>query len=150
MSYILKYLRFKRIVEDIVENENLLYNLSNLFGTEFRIDKIGRIYTILNPYIKNGKFTRENQILEYTEGGVKDTSSMEKWIMDRMIVANEFIINNQLFDIMTYNITKLDDYANYRIVLEPVYYKNFMKELKISGIVLFILGLLGILTLLFI
>ena len=43
-------------------DEQLLYKFSQLFGVEFRIDWVGRVYAIFNPNIINNELDVNSQI----------------------------------------------------------------------------------------
>jgi hypothetical protein len=73
---------------------------------------------------------------------------VEQWVMEKMLVISNFIQTNNLFDVLTYSIKKLDKYDNYLFVLEPITLQNCFKWSKwmaglvgtliIAGIVLLI------------
>jgi hypothetical protein len=116
-----------------------LENLSNLFGVTFKKDWVGRIYTVINPNIQDGKYNPTTQIFEYGENGLDNTTYVHNWIMERMNVAEKFIQTQNLFDILTYNIKKLDQYDNYLFIIQPITLEDCLEYSKKFGIVLTIL-----------
>lgn len=124
------HIKYTRILKNIYKTENLINNLSNLFGIPFRIDWVGRIYAIFNPRINNGMFDQNMQIYEYNENGLDASMLVEKRIMELLLVASKFVRAQNLFDLLTYKIKKLDDYDNYLFIIQPVTYEDFFKNIK--------------------
>lgn len=140
---IIDNIKYTRLLNKVYANENLLNNLSNLFGFKFKKDWIGRLYTVINPNIIN----KEEQIYEYNENGLDNEVFVEKFIMDKLNIADNFIKTNNLFDLLTYRIEKIDNYGNYLFILQPITLydclKSLKKILKITPIIiLFIITLL--------
>lgn len=140
---IIDNIKYTRILNRIYINENLLDNLSNLFGFRFKKDWIGRLYTVINPNI----ISKEEQVYEYNENGLDNSSFVEKFIMDKLNIADNFIKVNNLFDLLTYRIKKLDNYGNYLFILQPITLYDCLKSLKklfkLSAVIcLFIITLL--------
>ena len=84
---ITNHFKYTRILNKVYESEHLLNNLSELFGAKVKKDKIGRLYVVINPNIKNGKFETNDQIFEYNDVGLDNSTYVEKWIMQRLNVA---------------------------------------------------------------
>ena len=76
-------IKYTRLLKKIYKDEMLLEKFSQLFGTEFRIDWVGRVYTVLNPNIIDDKLDVNTQIFEYGENGFTNEPYVEKWIMTR-------------------------------------------------------------------
>lgn len=124
-----RYSRLKRLIRKIDSAENLRRNLSELYGSDFKEDWAGRWYTVLNPLVRNMQ-TTDGVPFEYTEDGVTNRAYIERWCMDRMFAASQFIKNKELLDIMTYSIDRLDDSENYLFVLKPVLFDSLIKTAK--------------------
>lgn len=130
LKYLILNIRYTKILKEVYKNENLIQNLSNLFGVNFKIDWIGRIYAVINPNIVNGVYDPNTQIFEYNESGLSNTLYIEKWIMERLNVAEKFIQANNLFDLLTYKIEKLDDYNNHLFIIQPITLEDCLTYLK--------------------
>lgn len=141
-KYLFMYFKYNRLLNKIYEQENLIQNLSKLFGHEFKKDWIGRIYTVINPYIVDGKFNSEH-IFEINDVGADHSVYIEQYIMQKLAVAEQFIYANNLFDLLTYKIIKLDDYDNYLFIMKPLPYDGFIKWSKIMGVLVLILIVLS-------
>lgn len=128
------HLKYKRIIENVYKDENLIIKFSQLFNTEFKMDYVGRLYAVLNPNINNDKFDVSTQIFEYNEDGLTNIAYVEKWIMTKFNVIKDFVMANNLFDLLTYRIEKIDDYDNYLFVIEPITFEECKKWTKIFGI----------------
>lgn len=122
-----QHIKYTKLLNSIYKKENLLDNLSKLFGHKFKKDWVGRIYTIINPYIINGKFDNESHIFEQDENGLNNREYIEQYILEKLIIVNKFITVNNLFDLLMYEIKKVDDYGNYLFVMRPITYDDFMK-----------------------
>ena len=98
------------------ENDTLLKSLSVSFGHRFRIDKIGRIYTVINPMVHN--LDTGGNTLIY-DGN--NEPMIKEYLIKCMLLLKTFIGNNNFFDILTYDIKQLDDDQNYLVVLKPIF-----------------------------
>ena len=133
MGFFKNYKRYrerKKLLTKIYEQENLAQNLSQLIGANFKIDNAGRMYGVFNPFLKDGRFAYNEVIYEYNVAGMSFDSYVEKILMEKMNVANSFIVNHQLFDLVTYNIEKLDEQGNYLFTITPLYFDETVKSGK--------------------
>ena len=144
LKYLIINFRYTKLLKKVYQDEQLLLRFSQLFGTEFRIDWVGRIYTVINPNVLDEQFTTNTQIFEYGENGFSNTVYIEHWIMTKLNVAQNFIMANNLFDLLTYEIKKLDNYDNYLFVIKPISFDDCAKWIKIFSIVYSILAVIGI------
>lgn len=144
-------IKYTRLIKKVYKEEHLLENLSVLFKSNFKLDWIGRAYTVLNPNLdENGVYSQNSLIFEYGENGLNTSSMMEHWVFDRLGVVSDFIKANNLFDLLTYSIDKLDDYDNYLFVLEPITLKDCLKWSKRMAILMGIIIVAVIMTLILI
>lgn len=127
-------IKYVKLLRKIYNDENLLQKFSELFGTEFRIDWVGRIYTVINPNIVDDKLDVNTQIFEYGNNGLTNEPYVEKYIMTKLNLVKNFIMANNLFDLLTYEIKKLDDYDNYLFVIKPITFDDCIKWTKIFAI----------------
>lgn len=140
-------IKYTRLLRKIYDDEQLLRKFSELFGTEFRMDWVGRIYAVFNPNIANDMLDVNSQIFEYDETGLTNKPYIEKWIMTKLILVKDFIMANNLFDLLTYEIKKIDEYDNYLFVIKPITFDDCMKWAKIFGITYSILAVVGVVLL---
>ena len=70
LKYLILNIRYTRLLKKVYKDEQLLIRFSQLFGTEFRIDWVGRIYAVINPNIFKDQLDLNTQIFEYGENGV--------------------------------------------------------------------------------
>lgn len=142
MKAIYYFLKYNRYLKKALKRESLVDKLKFLFGgREFKTDWISRIWTVINPNIDN--INTGGNTLIYGEEEV----IIEKWLMDNLNIMSKFITTNNLFDIMTYKIKKLDNDDNYLIIFQNIYYDDFKKSIKWILGILGILGIIGIITL---
>lgn len=139
--------KYTRLLNKIYRDEQLLSKFSQLFGTDFRIDWVGRIYTVINPNIIDEKFDVNTQIFEYGTNGLTNAPYVEKWIMTKFNLVKDFIMANNLFDLLTYELKKIDNYDNYLFVIKPITFDECKKWTKIFTIVYGILIILCAVTL---
>jgi hypothetical protein len=144
ITYLIRNLKYSRILNKVYKDENILQNLSSLFQTEFKKDWIGRIYTVINPHIQNGVYDPNVQIYEYGENGLDNSIYVQNWIMERLNVASKFIQAQNLFDLLTYEIKKIDEYDNYLFIIQPITLPDCMEYVKKFTILVTILMVLGI------
>ena len=124
-------IKYTKLLRKIYKDENLLDKFSKLFGVEFRIDWVGRIYTVINPNIINDKLDINTQIFEYGDNGLTNEPYIEKYIMTKFNIVKDFIMANNLFDLLTYEIKKIDEYDNYLFVIKPITFDECKKWTKI-------------------
>ena len=138
-------IKYTRLIKKAYKEEDLLNKLSQLFNAKFKIDWIGRAYAVLNPNLdENGKYSPNEQIFEYGEDGLNNEKMIEQWVMERMFVVQQFIRVNNLFEVLSYSIKKLDKYDNYLFILEPITLSDCMKWSKKFTILIGILIIIGI------
>lgn len=140
-------IKYTKLLRKIYRDEKLIERFSQLFGVEFRIDWVGRIYTVINPNIINNKLDVNTQIFEYGENGLTNEPYIEKWIMTKLNIVKDFIMANNLFDLLTYELKRLDEYDNYLFVIKPITFDECVKWTKIFVGVYSILIILGIILL---
>lgn len=126
--------KYTKLLTKIYKDEQLLTKFSQLFGTEFRLDWVGRMYTVINPNIIDEKFDINTQIFEYGDSGFTNSPYIEKWIMTKFNIVKDFIMANNLFDLLTYEIKRLDEYDNYLFVIKPITFDDCKKWTKIFAI----------------
>ena len=124
-------IKYTKLLKKLYKDENLLEKFSQLFNTEFRIDWVGRIYTIINPNIVNDKLDINTQIFEYGENGFTNEPYIEKYIMTKFNLVKDFIMANNLFDLLTYEIKRIDEYDNYLFVIKPITFDECKKWIKV-------------------
>lgn len=139
IKFLYRNIKYSKILNKAYRDENLIENLSNLFGVSFKKDWIGRIYTILNPNLIKEKYSTDTQIFEYNENGLNNSIYIEKWIMDKLNIASQFIQTNNLFDLLTYEIKKIDKFDNYLFIIQPITLSECLKWSKIFGIMVTII-----------
>jgi hypothetical protein len=144
---IIEHIRILKIIKAVIKEENLLENLSNLFSkgnykVNFKRDWIGRIYAVINPVVSDP----QSRIFEYDTNGTNINSFVNKWVLEHMIAASNFVKNNGLFDILTYEIKQLDDDYNFLFILTPISWNDFKKGILktlgcIASLAILIIGL---------
>lgn len=137
-------IKYTKLLKQIYKDENLLEKFSQLFSTEFRLDWVGRIYTVINPNILKDKFDVNTQIFEYGENGFTNEPYIEKYIMTKFNLVKDFIMANNLFDLLTYEIKRLDEYDNYLFIIKPITFDECKKWTKIFAIVYSVITIVGI------
>lgn len=142
IKYLYTHIKYFRILNDVYKQEKLLENLTALFKVEFKKDWVGRIYAVFNPHIQDGIFNQNNQILEYTNEGLSNSSYVESYIMTQLNIAKQFIKANNLFDLLTYKLIKLDDNDNYLFIIQPITWEDCISYTKKFIILWSIIGIL--------
>ena len=147
IKYLILYIRTKKILDRIYREENIIYNLSELYKITFKKDWVGRLYAVINPITD---IDPSDRIFENSAEGYSLKSFVEKWLMERMFIASEFIMNKNLFELVTYHIEQLDDNYNFLFTIEPIVWFDFNKWFKRFLILLGILLITGIITIIII
>ena len=98
--------KYTKIIKSVYKDDDMLNKLSQLFGSEFRIDWVGRIYTVLNPNIVDDKLDVNTQIFEYGENGLSNSVYLERYIMTKLNMIKDFVIANNLFDLFLFLLLK--------------------------------------------
>ena len=151
-KYLFLYIKYVRILNAAYKEEHLIQKLNVALNSEFDKDWVGRLYTVINPLVQKiptDPADGSSSIIYnfMADGSLSDKIYIEKWIMDRMNFMNSFLRNNMLFELLTYNITELDDNKNYLVVFEPVPFQPLKKWTKwfVALLVVLILLLVGFL-----
>lgn len=117
-----RYFKIKRLLNRIYDTEKIEENLSRIFGVECRRDWVGRLYMVVNPILQNIEDGGNTVVYD------KDDKMMvEVWVMKNLELIRNFVINNSMFDLLTYSIERLDDDENYLIVFKNIYFDDIMK-----------------------
>lgn len=143
IKYLYTHIKYFQILNDVYKQEKLLENLTALFKVEFKKDWVGRIYAVFNPHVQDGIFNQNNQILEYTNEGLSNSSYVESYIMTQLNIAKQFIKANNLFDLLTYKLIKLDDNDNYLFIIQPITWEDCVSYTKKFIIMWGIIGILA-------
>lgn len=142
IKYLLMHIKYCKILDKVYRDENILNNLSTMFKVDFKKDWVGRVYAVFNPHVQDGVFNPNNQIFEYTEQGLVNDAYVESYILNQLNIARQFIRANNLFDLLTYKLKKLDENDNYLFIMQPITWEDCKKY---SIWFLILLGVIGIL-----
>jgi hypothetical protein len=134
------------MLKRVYEDEQLLRKFSELFGTEFRIDWVGRIYAVFNPNIINDELDVNSQIFEYGDRGLTNEPYIEKWVMTKLNLIEGFVMANNLFDMLTYEIKQIDEYDNYLFIIKPITFDDCIKWTKIFAITYSSIAIISLIT----
>lgn len=122
------YFVVKRLLNKIYDSEKIEENLSRIFGVQCRRDWVGRLYMVVNPILQNIEDGGNTIVFN------KDDKMMiEMWVMKNLELIRNFVVNNSMFDLLTYSIEKLDDDENYLIVFKNIYFDDIIKICKWSA-----------------
>lgn len=125
---IYKYFAVKRLLNKIYDNEKIEENLSRTFGVECKRDWVGRLYMVVNPILQN--IESDGNTLVYNRD---DKMMIEVWVMHNLELIRNFVVNNSMFDLLTYSIERIDDDENYLIVFKNIYFDDIIKICKWSA-----------------
>lgn len=137
-STIRDYFRIKKELKTIYRNENIEKNLSQIFGVECHQDGVGRLYMVVNPILQNIESDGNTIIFDHN-----NTQMIEAWVMKNLELSRNFIVENQMFDLLTYNITRIDDDDNFLVVFKNIFFDDMLKLWKTLLWVLFGLCIVG-------
>lgn len=133
------YFRIQRILKAIYHNENIEKNLTQLFGVECKQDWVRRLYMVINPILQNIENDGNSVIYDHN-----NTQMIEAWVMKNLELSRNFVVENQLFDLLTYKIERIDDDDNYLVVFKNVMFDDFMKIVKWFFAILAVLSVGGL------
>lgn len=124
-----RHIKYQRIISDAYKREQLIAKISTLLGVQFKLDWIKRLYAVINPNIKDGKYDPE-QIYEFdTDGNLYNNEWITKWVMGRMNILRNFIQTENMFEVLEYKIRDLGD-LNYLIIFQPITLTPLLKSIK--------------------
>lgn len=149
IKYLALYIQYYRALRTAYHDENLVKRLGETLDIKFKVDWIGRIYGIFNPNLKNGKFDVNNPIYSYNERGLDTEEFVKVYIMTKLNAIQNFVDTNTLFELVGYEIRRLDNYDNFLFIIKPLPYDNLVKWLKLLPIPLAIIVVAVILLLIF-
>ena len=136
-----QHLKYQRIIKEAYEREQLIAKISLLLGVQFKLDWVNRLYAVINPNIKDGKYNPE-QIYEFDfDGNPYNNEWVTKWVMERMGILRNFLQTANLFDVLEYKIKDLGN-LNYLIIFQPITLTFLLKSILPAIIELLIIILL--------
>ena len=136
-----QHLKYQRIIKEAYEREQLIAKISLLLGVQFKLDWINRLYAVVNPNIKDGKYNPE-QIYEFDfEGNPYNNEWVTKWVMERVGILRNFLHTANLFDVLEYKIKDLGN-LNYLVIFQPITLTFLLKSIRPAIIELLIIILL--------
>ena len=136
-----QHLKYQRIIKEAYEREQLIAKISLLLGVQFKLDWINRLYAVVNPNIKDGKYNPE-QIYEFDfDGNPYNNEWVTKWVMERMGILRNFLQTAILFDVLEYKIKDLGN-LNYLVIFQPITLTFLLKSIRPAIIELLIIILL--------
>lgn len=139
IKYLVMYIQYYKALRTAYKDENLVKRLGETLDINFKVDWIGRIYGIFNPNLKNGKFDVNNPIYSYNERGLDTEDFVKVYIMTKLNAIQTFVDTNTLFELVGYEIRRLDNYDNFLFIIKPLPYDNLVKWTKLLPIPLTII-----------
>lgn len=139
-KYLFMYIRYYKILMSIYEDENLVSRLGQSLDVNFKVDWIGRLYGIFNPNIKNGVFDVNNPIYSYNEKGLDTDVFVKDYILTKLSAITLFMEHNTLFELVGYEIKRLDNIDNFLFIIKPLPYDNLKKYTKLLPIPIVIIA----------
>lgn len=139
-KYLFMYIRYYKILMNIYENENLVSRLGQSLDIKFKVDWIGRLYGIFNPNIRNGKFDINNPIYSFNEKGLDTDVFVKDYILTKLSAITLFMEHNTLFELVGYEIKRLDNIDNFLFIIKPLPYDNLKKYAKLLPIPIIIIA----------
>lgn len=141
---LLTFFKTQRIIRKAVKEEDILKKLTTIFGTEFRMDWIGRIYTVINPHIQNIDGDYQSLIYQYNKDNTMSNDiAINQWVIKNMVRASDFINDNNFIDVLAYRIDKIDEDNNYLFVLENPLMYRFLRFCRVAAVLVGVLALLA-------
>lgn len=139
IKYLILYIKYSKILSNIYKDENIIENLSKTFKIEFKKDWINRLYCIFNPNLIDGKFDPNHQIYSYNDKGLNTDDFVEQYIMTQLNIIQYYISANNLFELLSYELKKLDKFDNYLFIIKPIPYDDMIKWSKLFILVYIII-----------
>lgn len=133
---IYNYIKIQKLLNKIYDGEKIEKNLSKIFGVECKRDWVGRLYMVVNPILQDIETGGNTLIYDRDEKVV-----IEGWVIKNLELIRQFVVNNAMFDLLSYDIKRIDDDENYLIVFKNIYFDDMKRLVKWGGF-LIIAGLL--------
>ena len=127
IKIIYNFFRYQKVINRVVCTPEFIQALSSSFGVTFQKDRIGRLYTVINPYVQKIDINSNDIVYD------QDKPIIDKWIMDKFILIDMVIKNHNLFDILTYDIVRVDDDMNYLLTISNALLKDALRIMKWIG-----------------
>lgn len=119
------FFRIQKVLKAIYHNENIEKNLSQLFGVECKRDWAGRLYFLVNPVLQDIETGGNSTVYDHN-----DNQMVEAWVMKNLELARGFVVENQLFDLLTFKIEKYDNDENYLVVFKNIMFDSMLRIVK--------------------
>ncbi len=122
---IFEFLSIRKILKKVYKDDLIPEKLSKVFNTKFKVDNIGRLYTIIHPKDFG------DIVYNYDNGSMNSNSFMYKMIMDRMIACETITQGANIFDLLSMEIKLVSEVDNiYLIIFKPYNFDDFEKSIK--------------------
>lgn len=135
------YSKYNRLLKKIYKDEHIVENLSRQMNAEFKMDWVGRIYTVINPVVQglqsdpvNGSSTIAYEF--NADGTLNPDAYVRQWVLAQLSGARDFIRAQNLFELLTLSVEKIDDDQNYLIIFKNIWYDDWAKSFKAFGLLM--------------
>lgn len=132
IKYGVIYLKDHNLISDTLYSEAFKVVLKKYLDADFDKDWIGRLYGIVNPSIKDGKFDPGSMIIEIDGDNTNNTEQIKHWVYKQMQLISDLFKINQLYDYICMDFkhvgpTQLD---NYLIIIDVASRREFARYFK--------------------
>ena len=138
---IINYIKIQKLLNKIYDNEKIEQNLSQLFSVPCKRDWVGRLYMVINPILQNIENDGNTLIID------NNNTNIEAWVMKNLELVRNFVVNNSMFDLLTYSIDRIDDDDNYLVVFKNIYFDDIKRICKWAAILIPLLVIVTIIVL---
>lgn len=142
----IQYKKDKRLISDTFYGPAFKKVIDNYLKTDIKKDWIGRLYGVVNPNIKDGKYDVNNVIIELDGDNTNNNEFVKQWVFRQMnMIASLFKIE-KLYDYINISFTHVgpEGFDNYLVIFDIISRKMRAESFRKWFIHLFILCIIAI------
>lgn len=125
--------------------------LGHYLKTNFKKDWVGRIYAVVNPNInEDGRLDFNNVIIELDDDNTNSQEYVTNWVYKQMNLISTLFKLENLYDYISCDIEKIDDFDNFLVVFRLTSRKIFVESLKRFFVHTLVYGVIAAIIILFI
>ena len=124
-SYIsnsIQYYKDKKLISDTFYSPAFKKVIDNYLKTDLKKDWIGRLYGVVNPNIKDGRYDFNNVIIEIDGDNTNNNEYVKQWVYKQMNLIGALFKIEKLYDYINidFNHVGPENLDNYLVVFDIV------------------------------
>ena len=128
----IQYRKDKQLISDTFYGPAFKKVLDNYLKTDFQKDWVGRLYGVVNPNIRDGRYDFNNVIIEIDGDNTNNNEYVRTWVYKQMRLVGQLFKIEKLYDYIdiTFEHVGPENMDNYLVIFDIVSRKVRSEALK--------------------